>query len=124
MYPCPPEPDPIAAVRGDTRAAAPQPAPEHAAPAANASATPITVKTKPARGETWPRVEQFLEFTGDPQRVCDIAAAVGATDTAVINALQRNGAVQEPGTGRWTLAKYLAPAAQRNGATVLDGAAA
>jgi len=113
-----------ALVAANTRAAAPQPAPEHAAPAANASATPITVKTKPARGETWPRVEQFLEFTGDPQRVCDIAAAVGATDTAVINALQRNGAVQEPGTGRWTLAKYLAPAAQRNGATVLDGAAA
>lgn len=95
-----------------------------ARPADTVTAPTVTLaaKAKPARGETWPRVEQFLDFTGEPQRVCDIAAAVGASDTAVINALQRNGAAQDPDTGRWTLAKYLAIAARSAGTEV--GAAA
>lgn len=103
-------PGAASAQAGGARAAEP-------ADAAHARVVPIAAGSRPARGETWPRVEQFLDFTGEPQRVRDIAAAVGGSDTAVINALQRNGAVQDPDTGRWTLEKYLT-------AGVLDGVAA
>lgn len=109
-------------VAADDRTPAPSAAPVRPAVTVEVSSVSLAAKAKPARGETWPRVEQFLDFTGEPQRVCDIAAAVGASDTAVINALQRNGAVQDPDTGRWTLEKYLVLAAGR--IEVLDGAAA